>query len=223
MQFIKKYIRQIFKSLGFEIHKIIAIPWGAGDDFEQSFNEVNKNELISSGRCFLLWQLGRYASKKEGDVAEVGVYKGGSAKIISKICPNKKIHLFDTFSGMPQETTGVDLHKKGEFSDTSLDLVKTFLADCVNVVFHPGFFPATAATLNNAKFCFVHVDADIYPSVKSSLEFFYHKMVIGGIIVFDDYKWDMCPGVEKAVDEFFKDKAEKPIVIEKFQCMIIKI
>ena len=35
--------------------------------------------------------------KLSGDIAEVGVYRGGSAMIICEAKGNKKLHLFDTF------------------------------------------------------------------------------------------------------------------------------
>ncbi len=48
-------------------------------------------------------------------------------------------------------------------------------------------------------------------------------MVSGGIIVCDDYRSLECKGVEKAVDEFFKNKKEVPIHTTYHQCAIIKL
>ena len=47
-----------------------------------------------------------------GDVAEVGVFKGGSAKIISENIRGKKLHLFETFEGLPKIS---EKDKKGQF------------------------------------------------------------------------------------------------------------
>ena len=33
-------------------------------------------------------------------------------------------------------------------------------------------------------------------------------MSVGGIIVIDDYNWEVTPGVKKATEEFLKDKKE---------------
>ena len=41
-----------------------------------------------------------------GSVAEVGVYKGDFAKYINYFFPDRKLYLFDTFEGFPDE------HKK---------------------------------------------------------------------------------------------------------------
>ena len=137
----------------------------------------------------------------DGINAEVGVYKGGTAKIIASSCPNKQLLLFDTFKGMPK-TTNHDLHKEGEFSDTSLSEVKEYLKEFSNISYYPGLFPKTAESLKNVMFSFVHLDCDIYESVKEGLNFFVPKMADSGIIVLDDYFEPNCPGAKIATDEF---------------------
>lgn len=197
--------------------------WSNIEEFQRLIKELDGHTLVSKDRCFMLYQLARYANSKEGEIGEVGVYKGGTGKLIAKTCPNKRIHLFDTFSGMPKEDPSIDHHRKGDFSDTSLESAQEFFMDCDNVVFHPGFFPNTAHAVKDRSFCFVYVDVDIYQSVKDCLEVFYNKMVPGGIIVFDDYEWKACPGVKKAVIEFLIDKDEVPIITARYQCMLIKL
>lgn len=231
MHFVKRCIKNFFFIFGLRIQKISRKDnvqldtemWKNDAEFNRLLAEIDGNTVVSPDRCFMLWQLAKYAASKEGAIAEVGVYKGGTAKIIAKACPNKKVHLFDTFSGMPKEDVGVDLHKQGDFSDTSFQLVEQFLNNCDNVEFHPGFFPSTADNLKDKKFCFVHIDVDIYESAKSCLDFFYDKLVTGGIMVFDDYYWRGCPGINKAVEEFLNDKQERPIITVAVQAMIIKL
>jgi hypothetical protein len=45
-------------------------------------------------------------------------------------------------------------------------------------------------------------------------------MVIGGVMVFDDYDEACCPGANKAVDEFFQNKKET--LQNNFSTYIIK-
>ena len=138
-----------------------------------------------------------------GSVAEIGVYKGGTAKILAESLPLKSIHLFDTFAGMPETNPEFDIHEPGDFKDTSLESVQTLLSHCDNVEFWPGKFPDSTVGLSDSKFCLVHVDVDIYESTKAAIEFFWPKLVEGGIMVFDDYNAPRCPGTNKAVDEYF--------------------
>jgi O-methyltransferase len=78
--------------------------------------------------------------------------------------------------------------------------VARYLADC-NVEIHEGYFPATAQMLEFLKLSFVHLDADLYETTKDALDFFVPRMVPGGVLILDDWKWSGCPGVEKAVTE----------------------
>ena len=60
------------------------------------------------------------------------------------------------------------------------------------------------------RFCFIHLDVDIYSSYIECLDELYAKLVPGGVVVFDDYGSSKWPGAKKAVDEFFADKDASP-------------
>lgn len=196
--------------------------------FIHLYNQIEPHSLLGVERAFLLYQFAIHSKKIPGDVAEVGVYRGGSAMLIAKAFENssKTIHLFDTFSGMPEVDSREDdaryMHK-GLYSDTDLGKVKNLLRPFDGVKIYKGFFPATATPINKNKFCFVHLDTDIFRSTKDGLEFFYPRMVRAGIIIVDDYKSNECKAVEKAVHTFFKDKKESPIHTTTHQCVVIKI
>ena len=100
---------------------------------------------------------------------------------------NKILHLFDTFSGLPPLDPEKDICKWDDFSDTSLEEVSSFLKGYQNIKFHKGLFEDTLHSVQEEKFCFVHVDCDLYWSVRQCCEFLYPRMVVGGIMVFDDY------------------------------------
>lgn len=141
--------------------------------------------------------------KLNGDIAEVGVYQGSSALGLAQTFPKKKIHLFDTFSGMPPGDPNIDTHKEGDFSDTSLGRVKEKLEEYKNIYYWPGIFPVSATSLLYTKFAFVNIDVDLYRSTKDCLTFFWPRLVKKGIIFFqDDYGFCKCRGVTEAVREF---------------------
>jgi len=176
-------------------------------------------------RCYVLYQLARNATQLSGSVAEVGVYQGGSARILTDVFSDvgKTVNLFDTFEGMPSVDTELDLHKKGDFSDTSVTKVEKQLEGLDNFRIFKGLFPDTGKPVVSEKFCLVHVDVDIYTSVKDCCEFFYRNLVAGGVMIFDDYGEPTCPGARKAVDEFFEDKPEMPVYIPTGQCLIHRL
>lgn len=155
----------------------------------------------------------KLANFLHGNMAEIGVYKGGSAKIIAENKkPDKKLFLFDTFEGMPETGPEDNYHIKGNFSDTNYEIVCTGLKDFDNVHVYKGEFPKyNSEAIELDTFSFVHIDVDIYKSYMDCLNFFWPRLVRNGIMVFDDYHEESCLGAKKAVDDFFADKIEKPI------------
>lgn len=230
---IKSLVNGALSPLGVELKKKPnAIPdpihaWETEAEFVSMYEAVRDHTLVDKVRMFMLYQTFLHTASLEGEVVEVGVYRGGTAKLFSLINKeyklHKKINLFDTFGGMPTTSTEFDLHEEGDFSSTSLEMVSEYLKDFQGVKLTKGFFPETGAHLKDTVFSFAHVDVDIYQSVHDCCEFLYPRMVHGGIIMFDDYGFVSCPGAKKAVDEFFASKKEKPIYLQSGQCMVVKI
>lgn len=157
----------------------------------------------------------------DGDIIEVGTYKGGLGHYLNEFSKGKKVLLFDTFEGIPMRSE-IDKHPIGDFNDSSYDEVKKYFSKSENVKVIKGIFPNSGIDeiKESDKFCFVHLDADQYESTLHSLNFLYSKVVSGGVIIFDDYGW--LPGVDKALNEFFSDKPEKPMQSTFMQAFIIK-
>ena len=198
--------------------------WEDDREFTNILKKVEYS-LVDRGRCYMLYQFAKQTRELPGDVAEVGVYKGGTAKLLAEVfaCKTDKlVHLFDTFEGMPATDPEVDHHRAGDLSDTSLEAVQRQLRDNLNARFYKGFFPATAGPIEGRRFCLAHVDADIYQSVKDSCAFFYPRMENAGVMVFDDYGFSSCPGARKAVNEFFAEKPESPFYLPSGQCVVVR-
>ena len=225
---LKDLINRTLSFFGYEIRRIHPVHVNPirmrdGNHFAGLMKEIERYTLVDDARCLMIYQMAKHASMMPGDVAEVGVYKGGTARVLAKtIEPQQKtLHLFDTFSGMPATDSNKDLHKEGDFHDTSLEMVKAYLSDCNNLKYYPGVFPATAEAVEEISFCLVHIDVDIYDSVMDCCKFFYARMQRGGIMIFDDYGFITCPGAKLAVDEFFADKPEYPCYLPTGQCIVI--
>lgn len=166
-------------------------------------------------------QILQHISSAEGDVAEVGIYRGGTAKILCENNFKSDVFLFDTFSGMPffNETKDKEWGV-GTFAETDYNSILNIFSVYPFCYIYKGIFPQeTSHNIVDKKFKFVHLDVDNYQSYKECLEFFYSRMVVGGVIVFDDYDCDCCPGANLAVDEFFADKPEK---LKKSNIVFIK-
>ena len=105
-------------------------PWEGFGDFPVYHRVALGKTLVSPVRCHVLYQLALQALRLEGDFWECGVYKGGTAAILAEILARKapksgrRLNLFDTFEGMPETDPSRDLHKPGDFADTSIDAVR---------------------------------------------------------------------------------------------------
>jgi hypothetical protein len=196
------------------------------DHFLRVFNEVYtaRRALLGIREMHNIFRLAEQVTKIEGDMAEVGVYRGGSARIICEAKAGKRLHLFDTFEGMPEANSSIDRHQQGDFSETSLEDVKGYLSGYDDVMFYKGLFPESARDLlaRPIWFSFVNLDVDLYESTAAGLREFYPRMSRGGIILSHDYRSISCPGVKQAFDEFFLDKPEPIVELWDTQCMVVK-
>ena len=165
-------------------------------------SEENRMNLYLINKCFFNSEL-----LKNGDIAEFGSYKGGNSIFLAllnkSINPNRKIFALDTFEGMP-ETSELDLHKKGDFSDSNLDellkIKKDYKLD--NLIILKGLFNDTSTELLNQTngISLSYIDCDIYQSCKDAYEISCNKLIDGGYIVFDDATVSSCIGATEFVE-----------------------
>jgi len=181
----------------------------------------SKRSLLSAFEQYLIYSAARAQSKQPGSMAEVGTFRGGSAKLICEVKGDKPFHVFDTFEGLPASSEADrGVHREHQYT-CSLEEVRVYLEGYDNVHFHKGLFPDSTADVPEQTYCFAHFDVDLYDGTKACLEYFYPKMVPGGVMISHDY--GLLVGVEQAFHEFFEDKPEEIIDQPTTQCMVIKL
>ena len=150
----------------------------------------------------------------EGDIAELGVYKGETASELNRLFPNRTLHLFDTFSGFSDKDVeaedGRSFAKSGDFSDTSADFVRTRLPHPETARFYVGRFPSLLPE-DGTRFALVSLDPDLYLPTAEGLKYFYPRLVGGGVIIIHDYNSAQFRGVREAVTEFCSERGIVPI------------
>ena len=121
----------------------------------------------------------------DGTLAEFGVYKGTSLTQIAKFFPDRTVHGFDSFVGLPDAWGGTS---KGA---GAFDIgAKPPELSVSNVKFHVGWFDETVpafAQKYSGPFAFAHLDADLYSSTKTVFDKLSDWFVPGTIVVFDEY------------------------------------
>jgi hypothetical protein len=173
--------------------------------------------VLLDPEAYTIYATARRTAKVPGDIAELGVYKGG---LICQVKGERNLHLFDTFAGLPRCSEWDPDFREGGFA-SSIDQVSRYLARFPDVHLHQGMFPETTRGLDHLRFSFIHLDVDLYQSTKDGLAWFYPRLNRGGILISHDYA--SADGVRKAFDEFFADKPECLMELAGTQVAFVKM
>jgi len=182
-------------------------PWQGASAFRKAYDAIEKHTLVDVYRCYSLWGLIEQVAGIEGNVLEVGVWRGGTGCLLGLAMKEAKIdgklYLADTFTGVVKAGKTDSDYKGGEHADTTLETVKSLLAvnQVDNYAILPGIFPEqTAALIESGPIRFCHIDVDVYQSAKDVFDWVWPRLEVGGMVVFDDYGFARCSGVTKFVN-----------------------
>lgn len=150
-------------------------------------------------------------TQRPGNIAECGVWTGDVSEILAKIKPDHvNLHLFDTFEGLPEFSSndkpwsyGDRLAQQGDFN-CPIETVQERLKTYNNILYHKGHILETSKHVEQCLFNYVHIDLDLYGGTRFCLDFFYDRLVIGGLLSIHDYH--TLGGVMSAVNEFCAER-----------------
>lgn len=126
---------------------------------------------------------------------------GNLVSFFYRYFPERKLYLFDTFSGFDSNRDAVNVVDINNFKDTSVDIVLEKMKKPENCIIRKGYFPDTATDIDGS-FALVSLDCDLYKPILAGLEFFYPKLVPGGYIFVHDFGLYHYEEVKKAVFEY---------------------
>lgn len=184
-------------------------------------------------RCAFLQSCLASLDRLPGDVAECGVRHGKSALfLLTALRVRRQVLLFDSFEGLSDPLPAKDgldsafAQGGSERLFHNPDLASTLArfapyGDRVEVF--QGWIPERFAEVADRRFCFVHLDVDLYQPTRDGLEFFYDRLVPGGMLVCDDYGTSLYPGARIAMDDFFASRSETPVELPQGQGFIVKV
>lgn len=189
-------------------------PWHDDDEFKTTYSLIKENTLVDIYRCYELWNFIQRNRQLQGNILEVGVWRGGTGCLLGKaaqLYSNSKVFLADTFTGVVKASRADTIYKGGEHSDTSIDIVKELVnkLQLNNIEILKGIFPDEVnfdkIELPRIKLC--HIDVDTYSSAKGVFDYIWPFMVKGGAVIFDDYGFWGCEGVTKLCNEYVLNDA----------------
>ncbi len=170
----------------------------------------------------------------EGDFVECGVFAGTQIAAMALANQNsgmkKKIHLFDSFIGIPQagpnddETITSCIGKgggKGSLATTGISVcsvkavqghMREWGINSNQLLYHIGWFqdvvPLAAKKIK--KIAILRLDGDLYESTKVCLNYLHPLVPKNGYVIIDDYALTGC---RKAVDEYHLQIGINPKII----------
>lgn len=168
------------------------------------------------------------ATGLDGDFVECGTNRGSSvAAALEYVGWNNRkgkiFYLFDTFSGVVKEqVTSAD---KGSFHNRYVecyDEVNNYFSNYTGVKLVRGVIPESLADVKIDKVAFLHLDLNCATPEKAALEYFWPRMVTGGIILLDDYGWRGYENQKMAHDEFALSVGHEVLPLPTGQGMIIR-
>jgi hypothetical protein len=226
---LKMVVKRFFWTLGFKISRRGRLEEQIPSDYLRSpFLPCVYRQSV--GRLFYFRHILERLNNIPGDIVECGVSTGHGILYWALLCEltatNRMIWGFDSFSGFPPSTEA-DRKADGSFEKQQYDYASPpeivlkvladgrvsaeFVRECVRLV--RGYFEETLHQYDG-EIALLHLDCDLYESYTTCLNALYPKVRPGGIIMFDEYEDSNFPGAKRAIDEFFRDKAEKPLIYQ---------
>jgi hypothetical protein len=230
---ITKLIRKLFDKLvpysNFMLDNLIL-----DEEFGDLYKKVKNFSTTSKLGLYSLYKSTKYISDKkiQGCIVECGVWKGGGVLLILEtLLKNndiRDIYLYDTFEGMtepsqedfsiPHKTPAYTRWQKDKFKGWgigSYDFVYNLLSatkyPIEKIHFVVGDINQTLKEkVPTSEIALLKLDTDWYNSTLLELSILYPKLLLGGILIIDDYGY--WAGSKKAVDEYFKNN---PILLNR--------
>lgn len=205
--------------------------------FEETYRLVKKidnGKLLANydiqWRIFVLCWAAAHARHLEGDFVDCGVNTGFCARAVINYVNfsslNKKYYLMDTFAGMdPKYSSEYEMNRSSllgydKQGDVYEKVKQTFQGFNVEIV--KGSIPDTLPRVTSSKVAYLSVDMNCVQPEVEALEYFWDKMVSGGVIILDDYGYPGCIEQKQAHDAFARSKDVMVLALPTCQGLIIK-
>jgi len=201
--------------------------------FLDSFTSTAASEQEKS----LVWRLhvlawaGEHALHLEGDFVECGVFQGFSSAVLCKYLDfasqSRNYYLYDTFSGLPEETS-TELERKNYEAYKDFDCEQLYrrvlerFADYPNVRVVRGVVPYSFEEAAPERIAFLHIDMNSRDAEILALERLFPKVSPGGIVVLDDFGWQVHRAQMEAETAFMQQRGYRVLELPTGQGLIFK-
>mgnify|MGYP006274538439 CR=1 FL=1 len=200
--------------------------------------KVEPFTMTSPERVAALVEATRYVSRAcvPGAIVECGVWRGGSMMAIALSLlelgdTTRDLFLFDTYEGMSASLdkdkdcsgnlaaqllantpAGTDIWCEAGIEEVRANLLMTgYPAERLHFI--KGKVEDTLPHAGLGRIALLRLDTDWYESTRHELVLLYPQLVVGGVLIIDDYgHWQ---GAREAVDEYFANPARQPVLLQR--------
>lgn len=181
-------------------------------------------------RVYVACWLAERASELEGDLIECGVHRGGiSRTIVSYLgakLQGRRFYLLDTFQGIPVSVLSDreklhDKYFKENYTECYQDVLNTF-KEFPEVSVVRGLVPDTFGNVESERFCFAHIDMNNAISEIAAAEYLWPRLSLGGLMLLDDYGWQINVDQRQAFDRFARERNMSVLALPTGQGLLMK-
>ena len=191
--------------------------------FDHVYRVLSRQKSIDldRGSARVLWDSVHITTGATHPMAEIGVFRGGSAKLMTLADGRRRpLLLFDTFTGMPPASQ-YDVMFPNKYKATDVNRLINYFDTFQNVIIYTGMIHESARKVKPLLFSIVHIDTACYQGTRDALKFFSPRMAPGGLILVQGVGDNSRIGVTRAVMEYAQDNPDSPVdfSVERYACM----
>lgn len=171
---------------------------------------------------------GSHAAQLAGDFVECGVNRGFLSMSVMtyidfKKFPDRKFYLFDTYSGLVDaQVTAEDKAAFRNYYEDTYEFVVDSFREFPNAVVVKGVVPEILDTVRIDRVAYLSIDMNCTQPELAALEYFWPRMVAGGVIVLDDYGFSGHEAQKSAADGFAEKVGAHILSLPTGQGLLLK-
>src|SRR5437660_6279599 len=136
--------------------------WQDDPDFNTYLKRFNLMGSLNCHRRWLVHELTKLAQHVPGDTAECGVMEGATSYLICRAFPGRTHFGFDSFEGLSEPSNRDGNYWLPSTMSSTLETAQRNLAEFSGVHLLKGWIPAQFPEIADKRFCFVHIDVQLY-------------------------------------------------------------
>jgi hypothetical protein len=137
------------------------------------------------------------ASRLEGDFVECGVGFGMTSSVVMNYIDTPKFWLIDAWGGEVPLDEGEIVHRYA-----TADQARAVFSDLPQAQVVHGVVPSILDTVTIERVSYLHVDMNSWQADLAAIEHFWPRLVIGAIVIIDDFGFGGFEKTREAMDDF---------------------